>query len=150
MKYENVNPGLEDILKEKGRLITTANGNSMQPLIRPGRDTVILKRIDYSNGPEKYDVILYKRKNNTYVLHRILEKRQNDYILCGDSQTQMEYGVKKEQILAVLEGIYRGKWYINTKSWYYKVYVHIWCHKWGLILRKIFRKLYKIICRRTT
>lgn len=42
MKYENVNPGLEDILKEKGILITTANGNSMQPLIRPGRDTVIL------------------------------------------------------------------------------------------------------------
>ena len=36
---------IEDILRTKGRIVTTAEGNSMLPCIRPQKDVLILSRI---------------------------------------------------------------------------------------------------------
>lgn len=138
-------PKLEDVLNEKGILVTTANGNSMQPFIRPNCDTVILRKICDNTVLGIYEVILYKRENGSYVLHRILGKDPRGYILCGDSQTCKEYCIQREQILAVLEGVYRGKWYIDTNKWFYKVYVYLWCSKYGMIFRKICIKTFMLL-----
>lgn len=136
---------LEDVLNEKGFLVTKASGNSMQPLIRPNCDTVILKKLGQDTILGIYDVVLYKRKNEIYVLHRILGKNQAGYILCGDSQTQKEYGIQREQILAVLEGLYRGKWYIDCHKLFYRFYIKLWCGKSGMFFRKTCIKLYLLI-----
>lgn len=138
-------PKLEDVLNEKGILVTTASGNSMQPFIRPNCDIVILRKVNENTILGIYEVILYKRKNGSYVLHRILGKDQRGYILCGDSQTCKEYGIQREQILAVLEGVYRGKLYIDTNKWIYKAYVWLWCSRYGIVFRKICIKTFMLL-----
>ncbi len=98
---------LEPIIKEKldnGATVTIQpKGTSMLPLIRQGQDEVVLKKpIGRLN---KYDIPFYKRASGQFVLHRIVKKRKNDYILCGDNQTDYEYGITDDMIIAVVEAI---------------------------------------------
>lgn len=63
---------LEESLAKNGFLTYRIRGVSMQPMLRQGRDlfTVVPK------GPErckKYDVVLYRRPSDPYVLHRIID-----------------------------------------------------------------------------
>lgn len=124
---------IEKVLQEKGRIVNAPFGNSMLPLIRPGKDVVVLKRVQ--ELPEKYDVVLYRRANGKYILHRILDVKEEGYILCGDGQYVKEYKVHREQILGVMEGFYRNKTYVDVKSKGYRLYTRLWCMSLGV--RKI-------------
>lgn len=119
--------GLEEILKEQGKLVLTAEGNSMLPCIRPKKDVLILEPV--KEEVCRHQVILYRRENGAYVLHRVMENSDhNSYVLCGDNQYRKEYGVQPEQILAALTGFYRGNQYIDCeKNKKYKQYVKLWC-----------------------
>lgn len=126
---------IEEVLQEKGEFVSAPLGVSMLPLIRPQCDVVLLRRDMSEIG--KYDVVLYKRKNGKYILHRILGQNEKGYILCGDNQYIKEYGIQKEQILAVMKGFYRGeKRYIDIQSKGYRIYSKFWCC--SLTLRRIF------------
>ena len=74
----------EQVLEEQGTLVYTNVGNSMLPLIREGRDLIILKKPE--GRLKKYDVPLYKRDSGQYVLHRVLKVRESDYVICGDNR----------------------------------------------------------------
>lgn len=119
--------GLEEILKEQGKLVLTAEGNSMLPCIRPKKDVLILEPV--KEEVCRHQVILYRKENGAYVLHRVMENSDhNSYVLCGDNQYRKEYGVQPEQILAALTGFYRGNQYIDCeKNKKYKQYVKLWC-----------------------
>ncbi|WP_087157083.1 S24/S26 family peptidase [Lachnoclostridium sp. An181] len=143
MKERLVDSLLEKALKEKGYIINAPVGESMLPLIRPDRDTVVLKR--FEGQAKKYDIVLYKRANATYVLHRILAILPEGYVLCGDNQWVREYGVKKEQILAVMEGFYRDEKYIDVHSGKYCLYTKFWCL--SLSARKCLLLLYRMLNR---
>ena len=98
---------MEQILVETGELFTTASGISMLPCIRPKRDMIHL--VTPNQGVKKHDVILYKRKNGNYILHRVIKTKPDGYVLCGDNQWVLEWGINDEQVLGVLKGFYRGK-----------------------------------------
>ena len=126
---------IEEVLQEKGEFVSAPLGVSMLPLIRPQCDVVLLSRDTSQIG--KYDVVLYKRKNGKYILHRILGQNEKGYILCGDNQYIKEYGIQKEQILAVMKGFYRGEnRYIDIQLRGYRIYSKFWCY--SLTLRRIF------------
>lgn len=96
---------LEGIITEKlssGAHVTIQpKGTSMLPLIHQGRDEVVLKK---PNGRlKKFDIVFYKRASGQFVLHRIVKVRKNDYILCGDNQTEYEYNITDDMILAVVD-----------------------------------------------
>lgn len=98
----------------------------MLPLIRPHQDVVVLR--GDTGELHRYDVVLYKRKNGSYILHRILDINPKEYIMCGDNQFVKEHGIQRDQILGVMEGFYRGeKKYISVRSRGYRVYTRIWC-----------------------
>ena len=68
----------EEIIQRDGKLIYTNKGNSMMPLIKEGRDLLVIER---TNGRlKRFDVPLYKRDTGQYVLHRIMRVRKNDYV----------------------------------------------------------------------
>ena len=71
---------IERELKENGRLIYSNRGVSMYPLIRQGKDLVVIEPV--SGRLKKYDVPLYKRSNDShvYVLHRIIMVREQTTI----------------------------------------------------------------------
>lgn len=112
-------------LAEHGRIIRTNKGTSMMPLLREGRDVMIIERP--GGRLKKYDVPLYKRPDGAYVLHRILKVRESDYIICGDNLTRREYGITDNDIIGVLVGVIRNGKTISTSDISYRLYTHLWC-----------------------
>lgn len=115
----------EQALAERGSFVTTAQGVSMMPLIRPGRDLVEISRKG-DNRCKKHDVVLYKR-DGKYILHRVLEVRPDDYVLAGDHQVYKEYDVADEDIIGVLSAVIRGGKRIAVTDPNYLRYVRLWC-----------------------
>lgn len=97
---------------ERGKTVVfSPDGTSMLPLIRPNADRVMLKK-----APEtlkKYDLPLYLREDGKFILHRVVGIKNGTYTMCGDNQFDREYGVKKENILALACGIYRGNEFLS-------------------------------------
>lgn len=121
----------EDILARYGKLVYPNKGISMKPLLRQGRDLMVIER----KGPEpckKYDAVLFKRPRtggpDDYVLHRIL--RINDdgsYWIVGDNCFTGDI-VREDQILGTLSAVVRdGKKTIPVTAPGYRAYVALWC-----------------------
>ncbi|MBQ7344980.1 MAG: S24/S26 family peptidase [Oscillospiraceae bacterium] len=142
----------EQILREQGRLVHTNVGDSMMPLLRQGRDLMVIEQRPQGRC-KRLDAVLYKRPNGKYVMHRILKVREHDYVICGDNRYTREFGVPDEWIIGVLTGVIRdGKKQISTRHWNYRLYVHLWCDffwvrafliRVGRTLAKIKRKIVK-------
>ena len=114
----------EEIIERDGRLIYTNKGNSMMPLIKEGRDLLVIEKKD--GRLKKFDVPLYKRDTGQYVLHRIIKVRQSDYVICGDNRVNMEYGITDRHIIGVLTAVIRNSKELPVSSTKYKLYVRLW------------------------
>ena len=129
-----------DIILEKlesgGTVTFTPNGTSMLPMLRDGKDVVVLKKPQ--GRLHLFDVPLYRRNNGQYVLHRVIDfGKDGSYVMCGDNQFAKEKGIKDEQILAVVSGFFRkGKAY-QINSLRYRAYVNFWYYT--RIIRRAYR-----------
>ena len=141
-----INSSFEEILEKEGRLIYSNVGDSMKPLIRQGRDIIVIEKP--KGRLKKYDIPLYRRDSGQYVLHRILRVRKNDYVLCGDNRTAKETGITDRHIKGVLTKIIRDGRTVEMNSLPMKIYSHLWCDLFplrALILRSAhaFKKIAK-------
>lgn len=119
------NSTFEDEIKRTGWIIYTNVGDSMMPLIKQGRDVLVISAV---NGRlKRYDIPLYKRDSGQYVLHRILKVRKNDYVICGDNRCNKEYGITDRHIIGVLSGIIRDGREIPVTDIKCRIYAHLWC-----------------------
>jgi len=120
----------EHILETQGTLVYTNVGDSMMPLIKQGRDIIVIARKP-EGRLKRLDVPLYRRNTDPpgkYVLHRILWVRKNDYFIAGDNRRWGETGITDCHIIGVLKAVVRnGKPVDLEKSWKYKLYSHLWC-----------------------
>ena len=115
---------IEEHLAKTGKFIYSNKGVSMLPLIRQGGDLI---RVEPIKGKlKKYDVVLYKRSEGLYVLHRIIKVRDYDYVICGDNCWTKEY-VNDQRIIGVLTAVIRDGKEIPVTHWMYRLYVHLWC-----------------------
>ena len=135
------NSSFEEELKKKGILVYTNKGNSMYPLIRQGKDVLIIKKCN--TRLKKMDVPLYKRESGQYVLHRIVKVNSNDYVIRGDNTYSNETGIKDEQILGVLSGVIRDGKEVSVNSLSYKIYSYFWYYTY--YLRKLIIKIKRCI-----
>lgn len=131
----------EEELNKKGILVYTNKGNSMYPLIRQGKDVLIIKKCN--TRLKKMDVPLYKRESGQYVLHRIIKVNENDYVIRGDNTYSNETGIRDDQILGVLSGVIREGKEISVNSFSYKLYSYFWYYTY--YLRKLIIKIKRCI-----
>lgn len=131
LPMEELVPLLEIQLQNGGKARLTVTGYSMMPMLRNRRDSVVL--ITPQAACKLGDIILYRRENGSYVLHRIIALREDGYICCGDNQAERE-PVGQEQILAVVEGFNRKGKYYSVKHFGYRLYADIWVK--GFVLRR--------------
>lgn len=121
----------EEEIEKHGELFYRNVGTSMRPLIRQGKDLmVIVKKPE--GRLKKYDVPLYKRDSGKYILHRILKVRKDDYVICGDNCYRREYGITDRHIIGVLSAVIRNgngakRREVTVESRGYRFYVHLWC-----------------------
>ena len=115
----------EEYLAEHGELTLTNVGVSMQPMIKQGRDMFTLTK-KTAERCKKYDVVLYRVPPDRYVMHRIVDVRENDYVILGDNCMNKEYGITDADILGVLTRfVHRGKEY-SVFHRGYRLYAAIW------------------------
>ena len=94
----------EELLRKDGKVITHVVGSSMKPLLHDRQSIVIVE--DVRNvPPRKGDVVLYK-VNGTYILHRIMQIAEKEYLIRGDNTWMTEH-VPKTALLATMTGFYR-------------------------------------------
>ena len=115
----------EEILARDGQLVYTNVGDSMLPLIRQGRELLVIK--PKTGRLKKYDIPLYRRDSGQYVLHRILKVRPDDYVICGDNRWSREYGITDRHVVGVLTAIIRDGQEIPMTDWRLRLYAHLWC-----------------------
>ena len=114
----------EEVLGRDGRLVYYNVGDSMMPLIRPGRDLLVIEGCD--GGLRRLDVALYRRDSGQYVLHRVVKVRKNDYVICGDNRWGLEKGITDRHIIGVLSAVIRDGKEIPVNSLRCRVYARVW------------------------
>ena len=123
-----MNTTFEETLARNGRLIYTNAGVSMLPLLREGRDVMVIERAsDYRT----LDAVLFRRPGvvgrGAYVMHRILRIQPDGrYWIAGDNCTSGEL-VDRENILGVLTGVVRNGKLLRSTDLRYRAYVRLWC-----------------------
>ncbi len=123
ISLDEIYPVIKEKINIGGTVQLPITGTSMLPLLVWGRDTVELHKCD---NPQKYDIIFYRRDDGAFVLHRIVGKNENGFILCGDNQVQKEYGITEKHIIAVVKSITRKGKTFSVDKFSYKFYVKLW------------------------
>ena len=137
-----------EYLEKNGTLTYSNTGDSMLPLLRPGKDLFTVTK----KGAERCkagDVVLFHRPPDRYVLHRIIKVRESDYVLLGDNCVLKETGITDRDILGVMtEYIKNGRTH-SVKEKGYRLYsflrvhtvpVRIFLKKTGILIRTIWKR----------
>lgn len=128
----------EQELDRHGSIVFTNVGVSMMPLIRQGKDLMVIEKRP-SERLKRLDAVLFKRPNGQYILHRIIRVLPDGYFIVGDNCIGGEY-VREEQVLGILTAVVRDGKQVSMDDFGYRVYVRLWCAPYrlrGLILRLI-------------
>ena len=111
------------------------SGRSMLPMLRQGKDTVELKKA--SERLKKYDLPMYRGPGGKYVMHRIVDVKDDHYVCLGDN-TYVYEKVRREQIVAMVCAFYRGDRRISVEAPGYRLYCRFWCAAYPV--RKLLRR----------
>lgn len=102
----------ETEIEKNGYVVYTNVGDSMMPLLRQGKDLMVIKKI--GSPLKKYDVVLFKRPNGAYVLHRIIKKSGPGlYKIAGDNRSFVEE-IPEERIIGILAEIIRDGKHVSV------------------------------------
>lgn len=120
---EELMPLLQMQMESAGSAWLTVTGGSMMPMLYHRIDRVLLTPV---KEPLKLgDLILYRRRNGAYVLHRIMRARDDRLICCGDNQCRKEQ-IKPDQVLAVVTAFTRKRKQYTVHERGYRRYVALW------------------------
>lgn len=94
-------PLIKEKLNEDGKVIFTPKGTSMLPTIVGEVDTVSLVKPKFPLA--KYSIPLYRRDDGSFVLHRVIGRKNGCYVMRGDNQFVKEKGIREDQIVGVVQ-----------------------------------------------
>ena len=117
-------PVLMELLEQGESVSLTVTGNSMSPFLVHGRDTVYLSRL--TRPVRRGDVLLYRRENGNYVLHRVFKAGPESLTMIGDAQTILEPGIQPEQVIAIVTRVERKGKPLGPGSFWWGFFEKIW------------------------
>lgn len=126
---------IQEILEQDGVWISTTAGTSMWPMLRDRRDTIVVRPVEGSLRP--YDVALYRR-DNAYILHRVIKATASGYRIIGDNCMAYEE-VPESNILGRLDEFWRGERRCDPRSDAWLLYARAW-HAL-LPIRKVLKRI---------
>ena len=119
------------------------SGSSMTPFLRHGQDTVYLSRL--TRPVRRGDILLYQRRNGGYVLHRVWKVCPDSYIMVGDAQNMLEYGIRDDQIIAIVTAAERRGKDCGPGDFWWDFYEKYWIRM--VPLRNPIRRCYSFLHR---
>ena len=145
VRLEDMIPLIQECLAQGQNVRFSPRGISMLPMLRQGRDTVVLSPVP--ELLEKYDLPLYRREDGQFVLHRIVAVGEK-YTCMGDNQFLPESGLSHTQMIAVVSAFTRNGKEYSVDEPGYRLYCRFWHYsrpvrrvwRFGIrVLRRIFR-----------
>lgn len=118
----NIYDSFESALEGCGEYVTQVHGRSMFPMLRSGKDPVLIHPL--SGGAVRYDVVVYA-KPDRYVVHRVLEVRPDCYVIRGDNCDAKEY-IPREAVRGIVVGFWRFGRYVPVSNRWYRAFSRIW------------------------
>lgn len=116
-------PVIRETLAEGKSVQFNPQGTSMLPMLHPGRDTVVLSPLPETL--KKYDLVLYQRKDGSFVLHRIVAVSQT-YTCMGDHQFHRETGLEQRQMIGLVTEFVRNGKTVKVTAPGYRIYCMVW------------------------
>ncbi len=116
-------PFLKEMIAAGKSVNMTVTGNSMMPLLRDRRDSVVLVK------PEKikrFDIVLYIDLEDKVILHRIVKCGPSGYMIVGDNQLELDGPISPDRIVATVTGFNRNGRYFSCKKWWVRLYAWFW------------------------
>lgn len=104
---------------DEGRDVTMLiSGGSMAPFLVNQRDSIMFGKPD--RALKRGDMVFYQRDTGQYVMHRIYKVNGDEtYDIVGDNQTEIERGVRRDQIFGLVKKVQRkGKWLQPGDFWW--------------------------------
>ena len=93
-------PFIEEAFSRNTTFKIPITGTSMNPYLVQGRDFVFIEKPRFPL--EIGDIPLYRRDDGAFVLHRVVDKNENGYIMCGDNQFLLEQGITDKHVIGVV------------------------------------------------
>ena len=142
-RLEQLLPLIQDTLEKGNTVKFSPRGISMLPMLRQGRDTVTLAPVD--RELKKYDLPLYRRDNGAFILHRIV-KVGDTFTCIGDNQYELERGVRRDQMIAVVTAFTRDGRTVEVTDARYQLYCRLW--HWSRPVRRFLGRVKRFLKRR--
>lgn len=140
-------PLIREVIDSGGEFRLYPRGTSMLPLLRQGIDSVVLVA---PRTLKRGDVLLYRRANGQYVLHRLVRVRRDGSLwFSGDNHMTVEKGIVREQIIAAVTAVFRGEKRKDRTTFgirfYAKMMTFTLCKGAVLFMRRVGRFLFRKI-----
>lgn len=103
MSEETEKISIAEALKREGKYVGPTMGVSMLPMLKTGRDTVVV--VPKQERLKRLDVALFRR-GEAYVLHRVIAVNDEGYLIRGDNCYSDER-VREEDVIGVLVEYFR-------------------------------------------
>lgn len=100
-------------------------GNSMHPFMRSDLDNITLQRATF-DMIRKRDIVLIKRRDGAYVLHRVCRVDKGSFYMIGDAQQAVEGPLYPEQLIAKGVSIIRSGRELRCDSGRMRLAVWAW------------------------
>lgn len=131
---------LPEILDSGGKIPIVVSGYSMRPFLEHAKDTVWVRSCN-KEDIKVNDILLYKRKNGSLILHRIVKLLpDNRLLMCGDAQVDCEV-IERDCIIGIVYEIERKSRRFSADS------NHRFVNLWRIIrpFRPIVLKLLRLL-----
>ena len=103
----------------------TVTGTSMYPFLRDNVDSVEFSRANF-DGLARGDIVLIRRIEGTYVMHRIIKATSQNIYIIGDAQQWIEGPISPDQLVAIVSAIWRkDKKILCTNRWW-QIMSEVW------------------------
>lgn len=125
IKSEYLIPEISALLEAGSSVKLKVMGDSMHPFLRHMIDSVLLE-MPKELFLKKGDIVMIKRDNGKYAMHRIIKVKTDCFYMVGDAQQGLEGPLYKNQVVAVIKSIYRKEKEISCNNFFYKLLSMIW------------------------
>ncbi len=110
-----------EVVASGRRVEIVGKGNSMFPLIKGDVDKIVLQKTD-SRSIEKGNLLLVQLTNGNYVLHRVKRYDSHTVTLQGDANLRGVETCRREDIIAEVVEVIRGKKRVTKGSFVWKLF----------------------------
>ena len=106
---------IEEILALTGKYVGPTGGVSMQPMLKEGRDTIVV--LPKKERLKRLDVALYK-VDGKYLLHRVIQPIDGGYIIRGDNCYENEK-IPEDAVFGVLSEFFQKDkhYFVNDQKY---------------------------------